>query len=79
MTSLTVSDILINAMHFEADDALLCQTSRRFCPMFKENKIQFYIIGGLALIVHHVVRNTSDIDIIVDENDFDSASNVSVV
>ena len=78
MTSLTFLDIFVNAMHFNDEDGLLVQSCQRFCPIFKEKKIRFYIIGGFALIQHNVVRNTKDIDIIVHENDLETAANVSI-
>jgi hypothetical protein len=78
MTSLTFLDIFVNAMHFNDEDGLLVQSCQRFCPIFKEKRIPFYIIGGFALIQHNVVRNTKDIDIVVHENDLESAANVSI-
>lgn len=79
MTSLIFLDIFANAMHFDDENGLLTKSCRRFCPQFKQKKISFYIVGGFALIKHNVLRNTKDIDIIVQENDFQSAAKVSVM
>jgi hypothetical protein len=40
------------------------------------NSIAYYIVGGYALIHHGVVRNTTDVDLIVAEKDFGRAAKV---
>ena len=76
MTSLSLSTLLDNAMHFNAKDGLLCQTAERFTVLFKEQGIRYYIVGGFALIIHGLIRNTIDVDIIVYEQDFSTAIEV---
>ncbi|CAF1267101.1 unnamed protein product [Rotaria sordida] len=57
-------------MHFNSHDGLLYRTAIRFSTLFKVNNVRYYIVGGYALIFHEMVRNTMDIDIIVNEDDF---------
>ena len=76
MTSLSLSTLLNNAMHFNTEDALLYRTAKRVCMLFKEQGIRYYIVGGYALIFHGVIRNTMDVDIIVHEQDFPKAIEV---
>ena len=79
MTSLSFPDIFLNAMHFNSDDALLRRTCNLFCGEFLHQQIRYFIIGGFALIFHGFIRNTMDVDIVVDENDFQKAVDVSKI
>jgi hypothetical protein len=79
MTSLSFSDILHNSMHFNTRDGQLYRTAVRFSILFHKHSIRYYILGGYALIFHGMVRNTMDIDIIVHEDDFQKATQVSLI
>ena len=57
-------------MHFYTRDGLLYRSALRFSELFETRSISYYIIGGYALINHGVVRNTTDIDVVVNEDDF---------
>ena len=76
MTSLSFEDIFANAMCFHTRDGLLYRSAIRFSELFQTNSICYFIVGGYALIYHEIVRNTTDIDIIVNESDFLQASQV---
>jgi hypothetical protein len=55
---------------------LLYRSAVRFSGLFQTNSIRYFILGGYALIYHGIVRNTTDIDMVVNESDFDRASQV---
>ena len=76
MTSLSFQDIFANAMCFHTRDGLLYKTAARFGGLFQTNSIRYFIVGGYALIHHGVVRNTTDVDLIVHESDFCQAIQV---
>ena len=70
MSSLSFGDVFDNAMYFNTHDGLFFYKSVvRFSKLFKRHNVFYYIVGGYALILHDVVRNTMDIDIIVTEAD----------
>jgi hypothetical protein len=77
MTSLSFIDIFLNAIHFNDDQGLLRRTCNLFCQKLYNNQIRCFIIDEYALIFHEVVRNTMDVDILVHEDDFKKATEVS--
>ena len=76
MTCLSFEDIFANAMHFSTSDGLLYRTAMRFSEPFLRDSICYFIVGGYALIHHGIIRNTTDVDIIVNDSDFLRASQV---
>jgi hypothetical protein len=49
MTSLSFTDIFLNAMHFNDDQGLLQKTCDLFYEKFYNNRIRYFIVGGYAL------------------------------
>lgn len=64
-------------MYFSTRDGLLYRTAMRFSELFLRDSIRYFIVGGYALIYHGIVRNTTDVDIIVNDSDFLRASQVT--
>ena len=54
------------------------ETVEDICADFRERKIQFGIIGGLALALHGIQRTTSDIDFLILLEETDIAGEVLV-
>ena len=63
-------------MCFDKRDGLLYRSAVRFSEVFQTRSIRYFIVGGYALIHHGIVRNTTDIDIVVNEDDFSEALQV---
>jgi hypothetical protein len=51
-------------------NSLLMQTARELHLYFVKKKIEYVIIGGLAVIRNNAVRTTCDIDILMGKNDW---------
>jgi hypothetical protein len=77
MTCLSFEDIFSNAMCFDKREGLLYRSAVRFSEVFQTRSIRYFIVGGYALIHHGIVRNTTDIDIVVNEADFSEAVQVN--